>query len=128
MITKVAFVAHPTRDLEAAKTFFGEVLGLDDSADYGEHWFEFSAPDGTTIALDTIAPKFSESPVPYLAFETDDIEAEIERLKSAGATIARDTWTNENAAGKDICKMALVLDPDGNAVMLHEIAAWRVSS
>ena len=125
MITKAAFVAHPTRDLEASKTFFEDALGLTVSADYGDAWLELDTPDGLTIALDTIAPKFSEAPVPYLALETDDIDAEVERLREAGVTIARETWTNRADDGRDICKMALVLDPGGNSIMLHEIAAWR---
>jgi len=29
IIKKIAFVAHPTRDLEAAKAFFGDVVGLE---------------------------------------------------------------------------------------------------
>ena len=125
MIKKVAFIAHPTRDIAAARTFYGETLGLDASADYGELWCEFKTPDGTTIALDTITPTVSESPAVYMALETDDIEAEVTRLKSAGATIARDTWTNKDDEGREICKMAMIVDSDGNPVMLHEIAPWR---
>lgn len=125
MIKKVAFIAHPTRDIEAAKRFYGEALGLETSADYGEIWCEFSTPEGATIALDTILPKRMESPTPYMALETDDIESEVARLAEAGATVARAPWTNTNAEGKEICKMAMVLDPDGNAIMLHEIAGWR---
>ena len=125
MITKVAFVAHPTRDLEAAKRFYRETLGFAESADYGEHWYEVSAPDGTTIALDTATPKFSDSPTPYMALETDDIDAEVARLREAGATIEHDPWTNEAPDGKELCKMAIVLDPDGNSILLHEIASWR---
>jgi predicted enzyme related to lactoylglutathione lyase len=125
MITKVAFMGHPTRDLEAARAFYGEVLGLERSADYGVHWSEFSTPDGVTIALDTIAPELSAPPVPYLALETDDIEAEVARLTEAGAKIAREPWANTGADGREVCKMAIVLDPNGNPVMLHELAAWR---
>jgi predicted enzyme related to lactoylglutathione lyase len=125
MIKKVAFIAQPTRNIEAARSFYGEALGLDLSADYGEIWCEFSTPEGATIALDAILPTTSESPIPYMALETDDIEAEVARLREAGATIAREPWTNTGADGKEICKMAMVLDPDGNPIMLHQIASWR---
>ncbi len=35
MITKIAFVGQPTRDLERSKRFYGEVLGLAHDHDYG---------------------------------------------------------------------------------------------
>ncbi len=125
MIRKVAFIAHPTQDIEAAKTFYGETLGLENSADYGDTWAEFKTPDGAVIALDTRASKTGESPAVYMALETDDIEAEIARLKDAGATIARDIWASTREDGKENCRMAMILDADGNPVMLHEIAPWR---
>lgn len=125
MITKIAFVAHPTRDMGAMKDFYGEVLGLKLSGDYGDMWAEFDAPDGKSIALDPHTPKQMESAPVYMALESDDIEADVARVREAGATIVKDTWANEHE-GKEICKMALVLDPDGNMVMLHQIAAWRV--
>jgi len=124
MITKIAFVAHPTTDMGSMKSFYGETLGLKLSADYGDMWAEFDTPDGKSIGLDTFTPKNMDSPVVYLALETDDIEAEVTRVRESGATIVKDTWTNEHE-GKEICKMALVRDPEGNLVMLHQMAAWR---
>ena len=49
MIKKIAFVAHPTHDMQRARHFYGEVLGLASSADYGDMWAEFETPDGKTI-------------------------------------------------------------------------------
>ena len=124
MITKIAFVAHPTTDMGSMKSFYGDVLGLKLTGDYGDMWAEFDAPDGKSIALDPHMSKVLEAPAVYMALETDDIDAEVARVKEAGATIVKDTWTNEHE-GKEICKMALVNDPEGNLVMLHQIAAWR---
>ncbi len=124
MITKIAFVAHPTTDMGSMKSFYGDALGLKQSADYGDMWAEFDAPDGKSIALDPLMSKVLDAPAVYMALETDDIDAEVARVKEAGATIVKDTWTNEHE-GKEICKMALVNDPEGNLVMLHQIASWR---
>lgn len=124
MITKIAFVAHPTTDMGSMKSFYGDVLGLKLSADYGDMWAEFDAPDGKTIGLDTFTPKNMESPCVYVALESDDIDADVARVKESGATIVKDTWTNEHD-GKEICKMALVRDPGGSMLMLHQMAAWR---
>ena len=125
MLTKIAFVAHPARDMQTAKKFYGEVLGLETSADYGEMWCEFKAPDGKTVALDGASHKMVESPTVYMAIESDDIEADVARLKARGAQIAMDVWENKDEEGRGICKMAIVHDPEGNAVMIHQIAAWR---
>ena len=126
MITKIAFIGQPTRDLAASRRFYGEVLGLENSANYGDCWSAYQTPEGKTIALDTISPKRSPHPVSYLALETDDIVAEVSQLKAAGVYVVQDVWVNDDGAGTEVCKMAIVLDPDGNAVMLHQIAPHRV--
>ncbi len=38
--------------------------------------------------------------------------------------MSKDVWSNEHE-GKLICKMAIITDPDGNPIMLHQIADWR---
>ena len=127
MIKKIAFVGQPTRDVAKARAFYGDLLGLAPGPDYGDTWVELKTPDGKTIALDTYTPQANESASTYLSIETDDIEAEVARLKEAGVTIEKDVWTNEHD-GKEICKMAIVRDPDGNAIMIHQMAAWREGS
>ncbi|MGD8330765.1 MAG: VOC family protein [Acidobacteriota bacterium] len=125
MITKVAFVAHPTKNMESMKQFYGEHLGLEQSADIANMWCEFVAPDGKTVALDTFSAQ-SPDATPYMALETDDIEGDLQRLKNVGVTVVRDLWANNNEEGREVCKMALVADPDGNPVMLHQTADWRL--
>ena len=78
MIKKIAFIGHHVRDMARAEHFYGELLGLAKTADYEGKWCEFDTPDGKTIALEAFSP---EGTPPYLALETDDIEAEIARLK-----------------------------------------------
>ncbi|HET6343214.1 MAG TPA: VOC family protein [Gemmatimonadota bacterium] len=126
MIRKMAFVGHPTRDLDRAKRFYGETLGLRLSQDYGDRWVEFATPDGKTIALDTFTPEAVDTPVPYLALETDDISGEVARLRQGGAKVIRDVWANQGEDGRELCKMAVVLDPEGNPIMLHQTAEWRL--
>ena len=119
MIKEVAFFAHPTHDMEAAKRFYGEQLGLTPGPDF-IIWAEFTTPDGQTIALDTVSAKNSEHPKPYLALETDDLAAEITRLTDAGVTVLMEPWSNHDPNGAEVCRMAIVMDPNGNPVMLHQ--------
>ena len=116
MIKKIAFVSHRSKDMEADKRFWGEMLGLEQTGDFNGKWVEFDTPDGKTIAIEQMSPEGSP---PTLALETDDIEAEVARLREAGARIQGDIQDNK------VCKMAFVFDPSGNMVMLHEIAPDR---
>jgi predicted enzyme related to lactoylglutathione lyase len=119
MIKKFAFVGHPSKDMEKAKQFYGELLGLKLDAEYTDKWTEFSAPDGKVIALDGYSPELSPEAGPFLALETDDIEQEVARMKTAGTPILKDIFDNGT------CKMAIIQDPNGNNLMLHEIAPER---
>ena len=81
MIKKIAFIGHRVQDMDRARRFYGELLGLQQTAAYESKWCEFDTPEGKSIALDTFSP---EGTAPYMALETDDIEAEVARLKEAG--------------------------------------------
>ena len=116
MIKKIAFIGHRITDMERAKKFYGELLGLEKTAEYEGKWCEFDTPEGKSIALDTFSP---EGTPPYLALETDDIEAEVARLKESGVEIVMGLQDNK------VCKMAIIKDSEGNGVMLHQIAPER---
>lgn len=118
MIKKVAFIGHRVQDMGRAKRFYGELLGLGKTAEYEDKWCEFDTPEGKSIALDSFSP---EGTPPYLALETDDIEAEVARLKAAGVDILMDVRDNK------VCKMAIVKDSEGNSLMLHQIAPERAT-
>jgi predicted enzyme related to lactoylglutathione lyase len=117
MITKIAFVGHPVRDMERAEKFYGEVLGLKSTGKYQDIWSEFDTPEGKTIALDGVSPEGTNV---YLSLETDDIEAEVARLREQQVKVVKDVWDNK------VCKMALIADSEGNVLMLHQIAPERL--
>jgi len=119
MIKKVAFIGHRVKDMDRAKKFYGELLGLEKTAEYQGKWCEFDTPEGKTIALDSFSP---EDTPPYMALETDDIAAEVSRLREAGVEVLMDVMDNK------VCKMAIIKDSEGNSVMLHEIAPERAKS
>ncbi|PIE24219.1 MAG: glyoxalase [Planctomycetota bacterium] len=123
MIKKIAFISHHSSDIEKDKQFWGELLGLEKTAEYShegqdQSWVEFDTPDGKSIAIEDFSPAGSP---PTLALETDDIEAEVARLKEAGVSFENDGQIMDNK----VCKMAFVRDPSGNMVILHQIAPER---
>jgi predicted enzyme related to lactoylglutathione lyase len=119
MITKIAFVSHPTRDMAKSRKFFGDVLGLKPTASYEDKWSEFDTPDGKSIALDTFSPMDKG---PYLALETDNIDKELARLRKKGVPVVMDIMDNK------VCKMAMIRDPNGHSIMLHQMEAGRLKA
>jgi catechol 2,3-dioxygenase-like lactoylglutathione lyase family enzyme len=114
MITSLAFILYPVTDLAAARRFYEESLGLRLTHSFADQWFEYDLGD-TTFA---IAAADAEHPVPtrgaVVAFEVDDLQAEVARLKGLGIAPTRDV------AETPVCQLASVRDPDGNAILLHQ--------
>jgi predicted enzyme related to lactoylglutathione lyase len=123
-ITDVDFVAVPVDDLDAARAFYGDVLGLPCSAVYERGGppmgAEFEA-GGVTIAVvdvEAIGRPFAPHGQP-IALRVDDVEAAQRALEERGVTFAMDTMDT------GVCHMAIFEDPAGNALMLHRRHAGR---
>ena len=123
VVTGVDFVGVPTRDLEAAVAFYGEILGLTRSVYVPDRSFaEFETGN---LTLSIINPEkmgmehhASRNPI---ALHVDDIESARARLEQAGVTFTGETFDT------GVCHMAFFADPDGNSLMLHHRYAPRVT-
>ena len=71
----------PVVELERAKRFYGDVLGLKPSGDLGHEVF-FGCKDGTRLFLYERAPTKADHTA--ARFEVQDIEAEVAELKAKG--------------------------------------------
>ena len=119
IVTGVDFVSVPTTDLDAARAFYADVLGLESSSVWqrpGQDAVGAEFETGTvTIALipsERLGITFQANKVP-LAFQVDDVEAARTELESRGITFLADTIDS------GVCHMAHFEDPDGNSLMLH---------
>jgi predicted enzyme related to lactoylglutathione lyase len=114
MIQSIAFIVYPVSDLEVARRFYEESLGLSLTYEFAGEWFEYEVA-GTTFAI-TLAD--AEHPVPVqgaaLAFEVSDLESEVERLKKSGVKFQREI------SETPVCRFAVILDPDGSQVIIHK--------
>ena len=107
----------PVKDAQRARAFYQDTLGLK----LGSHssngvWTEFDLPEGGCVALFAgggLEP--SSSAGATVAFEVDDLDAQIERLRGRGVS-----FKNE-MVHSPVCRMSIVLDSEGNAVILHEL-------
>ena len=117
MITGVDFVSVPTRDLDAAMDFYGNVLGLQRSKTWGSDKpagaeFETGTVTIAVIATDRLGMEFQPNKVP-IAFRVDDVEAARAELESKGVSFQGDTIDS------GVCHQAIFEDPDGNMLDLH---------
>jgi predicted enzyme related to lactoylglutathione lyase len=114
-VTGVDFITVPTQDFEKAEQFYGEVLGLERSKQWGNMPAREFETGSLTIALmqsDAFGVEFERHSHP-IALHVDDVEAARAELESKGIEFVADTMDS------GVCHMAHFRDPDGNALMLH---------
>ena len=114
-VTGVDFVTVPTRDAERAREFYGSVLGLEASKQWGQmpaYEFETGSLTIAVMQSDAFGMEFAPHKHP-IALHVDDVEAARKELESKGVTFAADTMDS------GVCHMAFFTDPDGNALMVH---------
>ena len=109
------FVCIPCTDIEEARKFYGETLGLEFGKQWGEMpGFEYETGN-LTIALmqsDAFGQEFAPHTHP-IALHVDDVHKAREKLEEKGIEFAADTMDS------GVCHMAHFQDPDGNVLMLH---------
>lgn len=109
-------VYYMTKDLQRARNFYEQVLGLRTAAqpggDSGNAFVEYELPDGTAFGLGYMpdAPWHESGGV---MFAVGDVKATLEKAKAAGAQVLFDFVDLQP------CQMAWVLDTEGNSFGLH---------
>ncbi|MBP7149536.1 MAG: VOC family protein [Acidobacteria bacterium] len=116
MIRKVAFTVYPVRDMDRARRFYEQGLGLQVSDQYEGMWIEYEAGGGVLALTNT--PELGRPAADAggtIAFEVDDVDALTARLREQGATVLSEPMATP------VCRMSVVADPEGNAVILHRV-------
>ena len=114
-VTGVDFIALPTRDFEKSSEFYGDVLGLERSKQWGDMPAREFETGSLTIAVmqsDAFGIEFQPHSHP-IALHVEDVGAARAELESRGVEFAADTMDS------GVCHMAHFADPDGNRLMLH---------
>jgi predicted enzyme related to lactoylglutathione lyase len=117
MLRKVAFTMYPVTDMARARAFYEDTLGLGPSnSGPASPWVEFDLPGGGCLAITTVTPNQpSASAGGTIAFEVEDLPALVADLKGKGVPFAAE------GIESPVCRMAICLDPDGNAIILHKL-------
>ncbi|HZM02993.1 MAG TPA: VOC family protein [Candidatus Saccharimonadales bacterium] len=115
MITEIAFTGTPVTDIKRAREFYEGVLGLKPAMDSnGGMWVEYEVGNGTFgIGCYGDVWKPSEDGT-CIAFELDNLDAEVARLKSRGVKFSMEPTDSP------VCRFAILCDPDGNRIMIHK--------
>jgi predicted enzyme related to lactoylglutathione lyase len=114
-ISGVDFIAIPTTDIGKADEFYGDVLGLERSKQWGEMPAREYETGSLTIALmqsDAFGLEFKPHSHP-VALQVDDVHEARQELESKGVEFSADTIDS------GVCHMAPFTDPDGNVLMVH---------
>ena len=112
----VDFVSYSVTDMDRSEAFYRDVLGLDVEVARGKPgtraagFMEFDA-GGTTIGLIQQPESF---PNAIVALAVEDVHAAVEELRGKGVPISMEPIETP------VCFMAVVADPDGNQVLLHQ--------
>lgn len=119
MIQKVAFTMVPVRDAERARAFYEGPLGLKRGSSAGNGmWTEYDLPGGGCVALfrtdDTAPSAVAGSTV---ALEVADLDGWIAKLKAAGVEF------RVEMIHSPVCRMSVIVDSEGNALILHQLGA-----
>jgi predicted enzyme related to lactoylglutathione lyase len=114
MITEVAFVAIAVTDPERARKFYQEILELKPATiAMGGAWVEYEL-GATTIGVGCHPDWKPSRDGTTIAFEVDDIDAAIAKLKRRGVTFDMEKIETP------VCWMAQFRDPDGNKLLVHK--------
>jgi catechol 2,3-dioxygenase-like lactoylglutathione lyase family enzyme len=114
MIKEIAFIVYPVADMTRARRFYEETLGLKLETNWEDQWIEYDIR-GSTFAISTMDEKHRPgSNGGLIAFEVDDFDAEVARLKGLQVSFVADVVSGS------VCRTAVVADPDGNHIIIHK--------
>jgi len=114
-VERVDYIRVPVDDIEKAKHFYGDVLGLRrfEKLDH-EDWVEYEAGNVTLAVMTPETHDYEFAPLPpsTIALRVPDVAAAREKLVEAGVEVG-EMWDS------GVCKGAGLNDPAGNRILLH---------
>jgi catechol 2,3-dioxygenase-like lactoylglutathione lyase family enzyme len=114
-VERVDYIRVPVKDIEEAKHFYGELLGLPlDPNSPHDDWVEYQAGNVTLAVMTPHTHEYEFSPLPpgTLAFRVPDVAEAKAKLEEAGVQV-NEMWDS------GLCRGAGTRDPSGNPILLH---------
>jgi catechol 2,3-dioxygenase-like lactoylglutathione lyase family enzyme len=111
-----AYSGLAVNDLQAAREFYGETLGLRTSGEYGLMWLHLAGGRDTLVYQQ---PDATPASYTILNFEVDDIDEAVDALAARGVTFQRYDNAEQDDKGvfrKEGPYIAWFKDPSGNVL------------
>jgi catechol 2,3-dioxygenase-like lactoylglutathione lyase family enzyme len=110
----VDYIRVPVKDIEEARRFYGEVLGLPPGPTQHEDWAEYQAGNLTLAVMtpETHGYEFAPLPPGTIGLAVRDVAEAKAALEGAGVEV-NDVWDS------GVCHGANFQDPAGNPIALH---------
>jgi predicted enzyme related to lactoylglutathione lyase len=109
---------YPVENIERARHFYEKTLNLTPGTiSAGGKWIEYDLPGGGCFTITNSAEGVTPSTTAggSIAFEVEDLDSSVSDLKTKDVTFKIDTFQSP------VCKIAVIADSEGNAVMLHQL-------
>jgi catechol 2,3-dioxygenase-like lactoylglutathione lyase family enzyme len=112
---RVDFIAVPTKEVQKAAEFYGQVLGLEENPNSLHDWIEFETGNVTLALVSAEGHGFEFAPLPpgSIALRVPDVAEARAKLIEAGVEIVGESWDS------GVCHGVGFRDPDGNGLLLH---------
>jgi predicted enzyme related to lactoylglutathione lyase len=113
-VNEAAFFAYPVKDMDRARKFYEGVLGLKVTQEPTTvPWIEYDLGNAT-LGLGNYDGWTPSKDGAMVALEVDDFEKSVAELKALAVPFHFEPLETP------VCHMTIILDPDGNAVMVHK--------
>jgi len=111
-------VKESVENVARARDFYEKTLNLVHGQISGEgRWIEYDLPQGGCLCITDLVPELKPSANAggSLAFEVEDLDSVVTELKSKDVRFKTDIFHSP------VCRMAVILDTEGNSLMLHQL-------
>src|SRR5512137_1858235 len=113
-IKEIAFTVLPVSDVKRSRDFYISTFGLKETANWEDKWVEFDIGPGT-LAISTGDGQMTPGAKgAMVALEVADLAACLSELRAQGVKVPGGPFESP------VCAGAVVEDPDGNQLMLHQ--------
>ena len=115
-VERTDFISVPVTDMERAKRFYGDTLGLREIEHPEQGFPEYQLGENVSLYLlkmESIGSQFTAPHTAHIALRVPDVAAAQKELEAKGVEFGGDPFDT------GVCHMAAFEDPDGNQLMLH---------
>ena len=122
IVERTDFISVPVTDMERAKRFYAETLGLPEIEHPQQGFPEYQLGENVSLYLlqmENIGQTFEGPHTASIALRVPDVAEAQKELEAKGVEFGGEPFDT------GVCHMGIFKDPDGNRLMLHRRYAPR---